>query len=204
MNEKKLKPKEFAGLIGKSVLTLQRWDREKKLIAKRSSTNRRYYTYDQYLEYLGLYAANEAKTVAYCRSSCMNNFADMELQKEHLVEYAKSQGLIIDEWYIDYNSSLNYQREQFNRLLEQVELGKIRILIMAHKDRLVRFGYEWFESFCQRHGTEIKLVCQSQFTPDKEELLGELKLIINLFSGKVAKLAQHKEFLLQELDKLSD
>ena len=83
-----------------------------------------------------------------------------------------------------------------------VEQGQIQVLILAHKDRLVRFGYEWFEAFCHRHGTEIKLVCQSQFTPDKEELLNELKLIINLFSGKVAELAQHKELLLQALEKL--
>jgi len=43
------RPHEFAKLIGRSVSTLQRWDREGILIAKRSKTNRRFYTYDQYL-----------------------------------------------------------------------------------------------------------------------------------------------------------
>lgn len=202
MNPKTLKPQQFAQLIGKSVITLQRWDREGKLVAQRTATNRRYYTYQQYLEYLGLSGSHNGKIVAYCRSSCASNSDDLELQKQHIAEYAQQQGLTISEWLTDYNSSLNYQREQFNRLLEMVEQGQIQVLIMAHKDRLVRFGYEWFEAFCQRHGTEIKLVCQSQFTPDKEELLNELKLIINLFSGKVAELALHKELLLQILGKL--
>ena len=42
------KPKDFAELLGISVKTLQRWDREGTLKANRTPTNRRYYTYDQY------------------------------------------------------------------------------------------------------------------------------------------------------------
>ena len=48
------KPKEFAKLLNVSVKTLQRWDREKTLIANRTPTNRRYYTYDQYLQFKGI------------------------------------------------------------------------------------------------------------------------------------------------------
>ena len=47
------KPKDFAELLNVSVKTLQRWDREGILVAKRTPTDRRYYTYDQYLEYKG-------------------------------------------------------------------------------------------------------------------------------------------------------
>ena len=41
------KPNEFARLVGVSVKTLQRWDRDGVLKAHRSPTNRRYYTDDQ-------------------------------------------------------------------------------------------------------------------------------------------------------------
>lgn len=41
------KPKDFAELLGVSVKTLQRWDREGTLKTSRTPTNRRYYTYDQ-------------------------------------------------------------------------------------------------------------------------------------------------------------
>lgn len=47
------KPKDFAELLNVSVKTLQRWDRDGTLIAKRTPTDRRYYTYDQYLEFKG-------------------------------------------------------------------------------------------------------------------------------------------------------
>ena len=46
MNSKHItnyKPKDFAELLGVSVKTLQRWDRENILMAKRTPTDRRYY-----------------------------------------------------------------------------------------------------------------------------------------------------------------
>ena len=48
------KPKDFAELLGVSVKTLQRWDREGILKANRTPTDRRYYTYDQYLQFKGI------------------------------------------------------------------------------------------------------------------------------------------------------
>lgn len=48
------KPQEFAELTGVSVETLQRWDREGVLVASRTPTNRRYYTYEHYLAFKGL------------------------------------------------------------------------------------------------------------------------------------------------------
>lgn len=45
------KPKEFAEMIGVSVKTLQRWDREGILKACRNPKDRRYYTDKQYAEY---------------------------------------------------------------------------------------------------------------------------------------------------------
>ena len=46
------KPGEFAKLIGVHIKTLQKWDREGKLVAYRSPTNRRFYTHEQYMLYL--------------------------------------------------------------------------------------------------------------------------------------------------------
>ena len=198
------KPHEFAALIGKSVLTLQRWDREGKLRAMRTETNRRYYTKQQYLEYRGVHALEHSAVVAYCRASCALQSDDIQLQRELIDNYAQSCGVEISHWYIDHNSSLNYQREQFNQLLEQIEMGKVKTLFLAHKDRLVRFGYEWFASFCNRHGTEIKLVSHSEWTPDKHELINELKLIINIFSGKVVELNMNKDLILQVIYKVEN
>lgn len=44
-------PGEFAVLIGKSVKTLQRWDRTGHLVAQRTDGNRRRYSHSQLLEF---------------------------------------------------------------------------------------------------------------------------------------------------------
>lgn len=48
------KPKDFAEFQVYLLRQLQRWDREGTLKANRTPTNRRYYTYDQYLQFKGI------------------------------------------------------------------------------------------------------------------------------------------------------
>ena len=57
------KPKDFANLLGVSVKTLQRWDRDGILKANRTLTDRRYYTYNQYLQFILV-------TISGCRNIC--------------------------------------------------------------------------------------------------------------------------------------
>lgn len=52
---KNYKPKDFDELLGVSVKTLQRWDREGILKSNRTLTDRRYYIYDQYLRFKGIH-----------------------------------------------------------------------------------------------------------------------------------------------------
>lgn len=74
------KPKEFAELLGVSVKTLQRWDREGTLTANRTPTNRRYYTYKQYLEFKGITEDDARKVVLYARVSTKNQKDDLQKQ----------------------------------------------------------------------------------------------------------------------------
>ena len=55
-----LKPKDMSQKIGVSVKTLQRWDKAGILKAHRTPTNRRYYTEEQYLKYIGKQGDNQS------------------------------------------------------------------------------------------------------------------------------------------------
>ncbi len=70
-------PKQFGALIGKTVATLQRWDREGFLRGHRSPTNRRYYTQDQYLAYIGVLAKPEGRVVLDARVSTRSQRPDL-------------------------------------------------------------------------------------------------------------------------------
>ncbi len=73
-------PKQFGQMVGRSVKTVQKWDREGTLKAHRSPTNRRYYTHDQYLAYRGLTADSAGKTVVYARVSSASQKPDLANQ----------------------------------------------------------------------------------------------------------------------------
>lgn len=189
------KPKDFAKMIGKSVITLQRWDRENILIAHRTkNTNRRYYTHDQYLEYLGLRAGGDKKIIAYCRVSSAGQKVDLKSQAVAVEQYCTAKGYAISELIQEIGGGLNYKRKRFNWLLEQVALGEISLIVVAHKDRLVRFGFEWFESFCKKHGTSIEVMNIESLSPE-EEMTKDLLSIIHCFSSRLYGLRKYKKNL---------
>ena len=188
-------PQEFGQLIGRKTKTLQKWDREGKLKAHRSpTTNRRYYTHDQYLQYRGLVAQEQGLTIAYTRVSGTAMKPDLAKQVKALEAYCQQQDIRVDEWLSDSGSGLNYKRKQFNRLMELVELGQVRRIVIAHKDRLVRFGYGYFEAFCQRHNTEIIVMNGEAMSPE-QELVQDLIAIITVFASRLHGLRSYKKVL---------
>ena len=183
---------EFSRLIGRSVKTLQRWDVEGTLIAHRNPKDRRYYTHDQYLKYIGVKADDTKKIIVYSRVSSANQKQDLASQKKALEKYCEAHGYCVDTWMSEIGSGLNYNRKQFNKLLEDIELGQISKVIIAHKDRLVRFGFEWFESFAKRHGTKIEVMNQESLSPE-EEMTKDLLSIIHCFSSRLYGLRKYKK-----------
>jgi putative resolvase len=184
-------PKQFSKMIGVSVFTLQRWDRQGMFKAHRSLTNRRYYTHDQYLQYRGLVSSEQGKVIAYARVSSPSQKNDLATQKEALRAYCQEHGIKVDQWVEDIGSALNYQRKGFNQIIEDIELGHVKRLIIGYEDRFVRFGYDWFEAFCQRHGTDITVINGESFSP-QEELVRDLIAIITVFSARLHGLRSHK------------
>jgi predicted site-specific integrase-resolvase len=186
---------EFGQLIGKSTKTLQKWDREGKLVAFRSpQSNRRYYTHDQYLEYRGLKAAEKGLTIVYARVSGATQKPDLANQVKALEQYCQDHQITVDEWMQDIGSGLNYKRKNFNRIMEMVELGQVKHLIIAHRDRLVRFGFSYFETFCQRHNCEIVIVNGEMLSPE-QEMVQDLMAITTVFSARLHGLRSYKRGL---------
>lgn len=73
------KPKDFAELLNVSGKILQRWDRDNVLKAFRTPTDRRYYTYDQYLEFKGINnISDDKKKVIYTSVSTNNQKDDLK------------------------------------------------------------------------------------------------------------------------------
>lgn len=192
------KPKEFAELLNVSVITLQRWDNDGKLKAFRTPTNRRYYTYEQYLEYTGIHKETDIrKIVIYTRVSTSNQKDDLKNQVEFLRQYANAKGIIVDEVIEDYGSGLNYNRKKWNRLIDSCMKNEISTIIITHKDRFIRFGYDWFESFLAKFNVEIIVVNNESLSP-QEELVQDIISILHIFSCSIYGLRKYKKKIRED------
>ena len=186
------KPKDFAELLGVSVKTLQRWDRDGILKANRTPTDRRYYTYEQYLQFKGVQTENDKRdTVIYARVSTKNQKDDLQNQVEFLKQFCNAKGMIVNQCIEDFGSGLNYNRKKWNQLLDEVMENKIKTIVISDKDRFIRFGYDWFEKFCEKFNTKIMIVNNETLSP-KEELVQDILSILHVFSCRLYGLRKYK------------
>jgi predicted site-specific integrase-resolvase len=197
MTEKTYTTGKFGKMIGVTTRTLQRWDIAQKLVAHRTATGRRFYTESQYLEYMNIVLEKtHRKTICYTRVSSNSQKKDLKNQISALETIVVSQGKTVDVWLSDIGSGLNYQRENFVQIMKDVENGDIAEIIIAHKDRLVRFGYEWFESFCDLHNCKLTVINLQSLSPE-EEVTQDLLTIIHGFSSRVYGLRRYKKEINQ-------
>ena len=131
------KLKDFAELLGVSVKTLQRWDREGILKANRTPTDRRYYTYDQYLQFKGINTENDNRQIViYARVSTRNQKDDFVKNIDEPGCYLNRTGVGIlikklekkfqtDVKYLDYvEYPVNFRHAmmlQVNQLVKAIE-----------------------------------------------------------------------------------
>lgn len=192
------KPKDFAELLGVSVKTLQRWDRDGILKANRTPTDRRYYTYDQYLQFKGIQTENDIRdTVIYARVSTRNQKDDLQNQVEFLKQFCNAKGIIVNQCVEDFGSGLNYNRNKWNRLLDEVMANKIKTIVISNKDRFIRFGYDWFEKFCEKFNTKIIIVNNETLSPN-EELVQDIISILHVFSCRLYGLRKYKNQIKED------
>ena len=193
MKNNNYKPCEFAELINVSIRTLQRWDNDDKLKAFRTPTNRRYYTYEQYLQYKGVVNSEvKKKNVIYTRVSTSNQKDDLKNQIYFLRQFTNSNGIIIDEVIEDYGSGLNYNRKKWNKLIDDCMLNDIDTIYITHKDRFIRFGYNWFEKFLAKFNVKIVVVNNEDLSP-QEELVQDIVSILHVFSCRIYGMRKYKK-----------
>ena len=109
-----------------------------------------------------------------------------------LLDFANAKGIIIDETIEDIGSGLNYNRKKWNKLIEHCMENKIDSIMITHKDRFIRFGYEWFERFLGKYNVKIIVVNNETLSPN-EELVQDIISILHVFSCKIYGMRKYKK-----------
>ena len=174
---------KVAKQLNKSAQTLRNWEKTGELIpAYKTKSGYRYYTEEQINKLLGV-EGKERVIIGYCRVSSRKQQDDLERQTEDMRSYLCAKGYKF-EIITDIGSGINYNKVGLNILLDKVIKGEVDKVVVLHKDRLLRFGFELIENLCKRYGTSIEVVDNTPKT-EEQELVEDLVQIITVFSCKL-------------------
>ena len=192
---------EFANRIGKTIQTLRNWD--KKNILKPSHVTQggtRYYSQEQLNHFLGLKLEKQInkKIIGYCRVSSHKQKDALERQIENVKTYMYAKGYQF-EIITDIGSGINYNKKGLNQLIDMVTNSEVEKIVVLYKDRLIRFGYELIENLCNKFGTTIEIIDNTEKT-EQQELVEDLVQIVTVFSCRLqGKRANKAKKMIKEL-----
>jgi putative resolvase len=84
--------------------------------------------------------------------------------------------------------------------MDEIQKGKVSRLLIAHKDRLCRFGFDYFERMIGESGCELIVVNQESLSP-QQEMIEDLLTIVHTFSCRLYGLRRYKKILKNDLVK---
>lgn len=74
----------------------------------------------------------------------------------------------------------------------EVMENKVKMIFVSHKDRFVRFCFDWFEKFCNKFNVEIVVVKNDKLSPH-EKLVQDIVSILHVFSCRLYGLRKYKK-----------
>jgi len=153
--------------------------------------NKYLYNLDKFLLDNHIEPLNNPETkinICYCRVSSSKQSEDLQRQINYMQhKYPKHQ--IISE----IGSGMNYKRNGLKKIIDLAILGRINELVIAYKDRLLRFGYEIIEYIITEYSNgKIIIINKSEEQTPTEEVVKDIISIMNVFVAKINGLRKYK------------
>jgi len=121
----------------------------------------------------------EGGVALYARVSSADQKGDLERQMQRLRDYAAAKGYRVAKEVTEIASGLNDHRPKLSKLLTDPTIGT---LVVEHRDRLTRFGYESIRQLLEAHGRHLEVL----FPSDTEnELVDDLVAVITSMAARI-------------------
>lgn len=121
-----------------------------------------------------------SKVAIYARVSSSENRDNLESQAKRLVGYCEAKGYQISKITKEIGSGLNDNRPKLEALLLDAEIGTI---VVEHKDRLARFGFNYIQKILERNGRTIEVVNEAE--NEESDLMSDFVSIITSFTARL-------------------
>ena len=123
---------------------------------------------------------------------------DLERQIENVKTYMYAKGYQF-EIISDIGSGINYNKKGLNQLIDMITNSEVDKIVVLYKDRLLRFGYELIENLCEKYGTTIEIIDNTEKT-EEQELVEDFIQIVPVFSCRLqGKRANKAKKMIKEL-----
>ena len=139
------------------------------------------------------------KAVLYARTSSSQNKQLVENQLDRLRQYATSKGYTIVREIKEFGSGLNDNRRQLNSLFDD---DSFDIIIVEHKDRLTRFGFNYLEYLFNHHNQKIEVM--NHVDNADEDIINDFKSIITFFCARIYGKRQSKSKATRMIGELNE
>jgi predicted site-specific integrase-resolvase len=188
-----------AAYVGRHPKTLQAMDRRGVLPAKRTSTGKRYWLRSDLDAYLGRTAiVAPRRRIAYCRVSSAAQRPDLKNQRRIVEEFCIAKGIANVDFIEEVGGGLNFRRPKFTGIIDAIVAGEAETLVIAHKDRLARFGFDLLSHLCAKHGCELQVINTEKVSPE-QEMVQDLMAITHCFSARLYGLRNYRRALKEAL-----
>lgn len=180
-----MKAEEVLKLLQISRMTLYRWNRNGKIGGKKLPNG--HYNYNDEDVYSILNKDVKRKTLIYARVSTRKQKNDLENQISMLKQWCFMNGHNINGVYSDIASGISFdKRNNFFEMLDEILDHRVSLVIITHKDRLSRVGFDMFKRLFNKFGTDI-IVISEVGNPklDSEEVFEEIVSLLHCYSMKM-------------------
>ena len=183
-------PRQAANALGVNPRTLARWSEEGKIKTIKTESGQRRYDLADYLKQKSdTTEPTRSHTVLYARVSTSSQRDDLLRQTEALITSYPGCEVITE-----IGSGLNFRRKKLNTILERVIAGDIQCLVVAHKDRLARFGFELIEWLCEKFDCKLVVLYQQKHSP-ATEIVQDMLSVLHGFSSRLYGLRKYENKL---------
>jgi predicted site-specific integrase-resolvase len=190
--------KKASEQLGVHRRTLYQWDKKKQIDVIRTPGGKRLYNVKKYLEETNknieenkeeIEIIINKEKIIYGRVSSNNQKDDLERQIKILKKYYPKYTLIKD-----IGSGVNLNRRGLRKIIDLAIEGKIEEVVVVHKDRLCRFGYELIEDLIFKYSNgKITIINEVENKEPKEELVEDVLQIMNIFVAKMNGLRKYNK-----------
>lgn len=172
-----MKLSAYARSLGVSYRTAWRWFKAGKVAGYPADTGTLIVT-EPIVETVP--ATANQKTVLYTRVSAAENKDNLEGQAKRLMDYCAAKGYQVAAVVKEIGSGVNDTRPKLLKLLTDPTVGQI---VVEHKDRLTRFGFNYIEQLLAIQGRKIEVINLAE--NGKEDLIQDFVSIVTSFCARL-------------------